>query len=66
MEEADLCLRLSRIGRIVQVNRTVRSSDRRVAKWGGLKANFIYLAIGLLWGVGVANDALKRFYEDVR
>lgn len=66
MEEADLCLKLSQFGRIVQVNRTVYSSDRRVAKWGALKANLIYLAIGFLWGMGVSDAVLKRFYEDVR
>ena len=66
MEEADLCLKLSHFGRVVQVNRTVYSSDRRVAKWGALKANLIYLAIGFLWGIGVSDAALKRFYEDVR
>ena len=66
MEEADLCIKLSRRGRIVQVNRTVVSSDRRVAKWGTLKANFIYLMIGFLWGMGVSDTALRQFYEDVR
>ena len=66
MEDADLCLKLSRLGRIYQINRLVQSSDRRVAKWGTLKANFIYLAIGSLWGVGVPGRWLKRFYEDVR
>jgi len=66
MEDADLCDRLARRGRIVQVNRLVQSSDRRVAQWGALKANFIYLAIGLLWGLGVPASRLKQFYEDVR
>lgn len=66
MEEADLCVKLSRYGRIRQVNRIVQSSDRRVAKWGPLKANFIYLSIGFLWGIGVPAKTLKRFYEDVR
>lgn len=66
MEEADLCLKLVRYGRIRQVNRVVQSSDRRVAKWGTLKATAIYLYIGLLWGVGVSADYLKRFYEDIR
>ena len=66
MEEADLCIRLSERGRIKQVNRIVQSSDRRVARWGFVKANFIYLAIGSLWGVGVSDKALKRFYEDIR
>ena len=66
MEEADLCIKLSQRGRIRQVNRTVQSSDRRVAKWGTIKANLIYLAIGSLWGVGVSATTLKRFYENVR
>lgn len=66
MEEADLCLKLSQWGQIRQVNRLVQSSDRRVAKWGPLKANGIYLAIGFLWGLGVPATTLKQFYEDVR
>lgn len=66
MEDADLCLKLSQLGRIYQVNRLVQSSDRRVAEWGPLKANIIYLAIGFLWGMGVSGKWLKRFYEDVR
>ncbi|MEM6253185.1 MAG: TIGR04283 family arsenosugar biosynthesis glycosyltransferase [Cyanobacteria bacterium P01_D01_bin.156] len=66
MEDADLCLRLSRLGRIYQVNRLVQSSDRRVVRWGALKANFIYLAVGSLWGMGVSGQWLKQFYEDIR
>ncbi|WP_346289781.1 TIGR04283 family arsenosugar biosynthesis glycosyltransferase [Sphaerothrix gracilis] len=66
MEEADLCVRLSQLGRICQVNRVVQSSNRRVAKWGPLKAHFIYLSIGCLWGLGVPAQRLKRFYEEVR
>ena len=66
MEDADLCVRLAKRGRVKQVNRTVQSSDRRVAQWGVLKANSIYLAIGFLWGVGVSATRLKRFYDDVR
>lgn len=66
MEDADLCLKLSRLGHICQVNRLVQSSDRRVAAWGPLKANVIYLAIGFLWGMGVPGPWLKQFYEDIR
>jgi len=66
MEEADLCLKLCRLGRIRQVNRVVQSSDRRVAAWGFWKANGIYLMIGLLWGMGVSAKTLKRFYAEVR
>lgn len=66
MEEADLCLKLCRLGRIRQVNRVVQSSDRRVAAWGPVKANLIYLMIGVLWGVGVPAQTLKRYYDEVR
>lgn len=66
MEEADLCLKLVRYGRICQVNRVVQSSDRRVAEWGVWKATGIYLAIGLLWGLGVPAQTLKQFYDEVR
>jgi rSAM/selenodomain-associated transferase 2 len=66
MEEADLCLKLLPYGRIRQVNRVVQSSDRRVAKWGALKATAIYLYVGFLWGMGASATTLKRFYEDIR
>ena len=66
MEEADLCLKLLPYGRIRQVNRVVQSSDRRVAKWGALKATAIYLYVGFLWGMGASAITLKRFYEDIR
>lgn len=66
MEDADLCLRLAKRGKVKQVNRTVQSSDRRVAKWGTAKANLIYLAIGFLWGIGISGKPLKRFYEEIR
>ncbi|MEW6494030.1 MAG: TIGR04283 family arsenosugar biosynthesis glycosyltransferase [Cyanobacteriota bacterium] len=66
MEEADLCLKLVRLGRIRQVNRIVQSSDRRVARWGSLKATAIYLSIGFLWGLGVPATYLKTFYDEIR
>uniref|UniRef100_B8HRL7 4,4'-diaponeurosporenoate glycosyltransferase n=1 Tax=Cyanothece sp. (strain PCC 7425 / ATCC 29141) TaxID=395961 RepID=B8HRL7_CYAP4 len=66
MEEADLCLKLNQQGKIRQINRVVQSSDRRVAHWGPLKATAIYLYIGILWGVGVSPDYLKKFYQDIR
>jgi rSAM/selenodomain-associated transferase 2 len=66
MEDGDLCLRLLPQGRILLINRVVESSDRRVRRWGVWKAPFIYLSIGILWGLGVAPRRLKRFYEDIR
>ncbi|MEL6495920.1 MAG: TIGR04283 family arsenosugar biosynthesis glycosyltransferase [Cyanobacteria bacterium J06623_7] len=66
MEDAELCMRLVRYGRIKLVNRFVYSSDRRAAKWGAVKANLIYLYIGCLWGMGVSATHLKQFYDDIR
>ncbi|MBV6626271.1 MAG: TIGR04283 family arsenosugar biosynthesis glycosyltransferase [Rivularia sp. (in: Bacteria)] len=66
MEDGDLCRKIARKGRIRMLNRVVQSSDRRVARWGALKANAIYLYIGFLWGIGVDTKYLKRFYEDIR
>lgn len=66
MEEADLLIRLVQFGRVRQVNRVIESSDRRVAAWGFWKANRIYLAIGMLWGLGYPPEKLKRWFEDVR
>lgn len=66
LEEADLCLKLVRRGKLHQVNRVVHSSDRRVAHWGTLKATAIYLYIGFLWGFGASPAYLKQFYEDIR
>ena len=52
MEDADLCIRLSRLGRVRLVNRIVLTSDRRVARWGEWRANWIYLSVGVRWGLG--------------
>jgi rSAM/selenodomain-associated transferase 2 len=66
MEDADLCRRLFKRGRIRLVNRVVQSSDRRVARWGSVKATAIYLYIGFLWGFGMPASFLKKFYNDIR
>ena len=65
MEEADLCIRLGRLGRVKLLRRTVETSDRRIAEWGALKANWIYFKVGMLWGLG-ARRRLERYYPDVR
>src|SRR5689334_7993763 len=41
MEEAGLCVRFRRVGRTRRVNRVVITSDRRVAVWGALRANWV-------------------------
>ena len=65
MEDADLCIRLARQGRVRLIARFIETSDRRVAQWGTLKANWIYLKIGFLWGIG-RRRGLARHYPDVR
>ena len=65
MEEADLCIRMSRLGRVRLIPRTIITSDRRIAEWGPIKANWIYLKIGVMWGLG-ARKRLERHYPDVR
>jgi glycosyltransferase involved in cell wall biosynthesis len=65
MEDADLCLRLHRRGRVRLVNRIVTTSDRRIAAWGGLKANLVYLYVGIRWGLGLRRG-IERHYPDIR
>lgn len=65
MEDADLCLRLATIGRARLVHRAIYTSDRRIARWGPLKANLIFVAITLLWGFGFKHFA-SRLYPDIR
>ena len=52
MEDVDLCLRLHRFGRVRLVNRVVLTSDRRVAAWGAVRANWIYLKVSTRWALG--------------
>lgn len=65
MEEADLCIKLARLGRVRLIGRVVLTSDRRVAAWGPLKANWIYLKVGLMWAFG-ARGRLGGHYPHVR
>lgn len=65
MEEADLCIRMARLGRVRLIPRTIETSDRRIAEWGPLKANWIYLKVGMMWALG-ARQRLEKYYLDVR
>ncbi len=65
MEEADLCIKLARFGRIKMVRRWVWTSDRRIAKWGRWRANWIYFKVGMMWAMG-ARERLAEHYPDVR
>ena len=65
MEEADLCVKMTALGRVRLIDRLVRTDDRRVAAWGGIKANWIYFKVGASWGLG-ARKRLGDSYPDVR
>jgi glycosyltransferase involved in cell wall biosynthesis len=65
MEEADLCIKLARLGRVRLINRIVHTSDRRIVAWGPLKANWIYFKVGMLWAFG-ARERLGRHYPHIR
>ena len=65
MEEADLCVKLAALGRVKMVRRRVYTSDRRIAAWGPIKANWIYFKVGMLWAFGL-RDRMARQYPDVR
>ncbi|WP_328600547.1 glycosyltransferase [Pontixanthobacter aquaemixtae] len=65
MEEADLCVKFARLGKIRLVRRWVETSDRRIAAWGPIKANWIYFKVGILWAVG-ARSRMAKDYPDVR
>ena len=65
MEEADLCVRFAKLGRVKLVPRWVETSDRRIAEWGPWKANWIYFKVGMLWAFGL-RDRMAKHYPDVR
>ncbi len=65
MEEADLCIKLARFGRIKMVRRWVWTSDRRITEWGRWRANWIYFKVGIMWALG-ARERLAEHYPDIR
>ena len=66
MEDADLCLRINKLGSIKQINKRVYSSDRRVAALGMMRAYLRYLKIYFFWRLGASPNWLKAQYEDIR
>lgn len=65
MEEADLCVKFARLGKVKMVPRRVYTSDRRIAEWGAVKANWIYFKVGIYWALGL-RSRMARHYPDVR
>ncbi len=66
MEDADLCMKLNKLGCIRQLKIKVYSSDRRVAKLGMIKAYLRYLKIYFYYRFGASPKWLKAQYEDIR
>lgn len=66
MEDADLCLRINKLGSIRQINEKVYSSDRRVHTLGLFNAYRRYLKIYVYWRLGASPTWLKSQYEDIR
>lgn len=65
MEEADLCVKFARLGRIRMVPRWTVTSDRRIAAWGPVKANWVYFKVGMLWAFGL-RSRMAQHYPDIR
>jgi rSAM/selenodomain-associated transferase 2 len=66
MEDADLCMRLNKLGCIRQINEKVYSSDRRMARLGICKAYVRYIKIYFFYRLGASPKWLKAQYEDIR
>lgn len=66
MEEADLCLKMNRLGTIKQLPQKVISSDRRVTELGAFKAHTIYILVVIGWALRVPDDFLIKWYRDIR
>lgn len=66
LEDAELCVRINRLGRIRQFPEKVYSSDRRVERQGFLKAMWVYLFITFLWTIGFSSEKLAKYYKNIR
>jgi rSAM/selenodomain-associated transferase 2 len=66
MEDADLCIRMNKLGCVRQLGEKVFSSDRRVAKLGVISAYVRYVKIYFFWRFGASPKWLKAQYEDIR
>jgi hypothetical protein len=54
------------LGRTRLLSRTVTTSDRRIAAWGEWRANWVYLKVGIRWGLRLRLNTLGKLYPDVR
>lgn len=66
LEDADLCLRLNKLGSIKQLKEKVYSSDRKIATLGIFQAYIRYMRIYFFWRMGASPIWLKAQDEDIR
>lgn len=65
MEEPGLCINFAELGRTRVLRRFVKTSDRRIAELGSLRAHLMYLKVALMWSAGV-REGLADHYPDIR
>lgn len=66
MEDVDICRRLKREGKLVQINEKIISSSRRFKKQGILKT-WIHMQLNrVLYFIGASPTKLSEFYKEVR
>jgi rSAM/selenodomain-associated transferase 2 len=71
MEDADLCIRLHERGRVdgrrgreVQLRGAAnRTSGRRIAPWGNLRATAVQVRLALAWRWGASPAELRQLYD---
>ncbi len=66
LEDAELCIRMNKLGRIVQFPEKVYSSDRRVANQSALRAILIYFIIAIAWTLRIPVEKLEKLYRNIR
>ena len=66
MEEAELCLKINKLGSIKQIKDRVYSSDRRVQKLGNTRALYIYVTTAIGWALGFSSEKLSARYKPYR
>jgi GT2 family glycosyltransferase len=64
MEDVDLCRRLWRVGRLVQLDLAATVSARRWEREGPLYTTIRNWALAALYYLGVSPGRLKRWYAD--
>lgn len=66
MEEAELCIKINKLGSIKQIKDRVYSSDRRVQKLGNARALYIYVTTAMGWALGIPTEKLNARYKPYR